>query len=121
MRCFDIAETLEHRVQAHGSVGFDVRQFVLGDATSVTFAHLEAGGIIGRHRATRPQLLMPVSGTVETAGEDGRFVTLAPGSFALFEQGELHETKSRTGATLCIVEGDFRLRRQRRDVVADKL
>lgn len=75
-------------------------------AAHVVTALLEPGGKIGRHPATRPQLLMVISGSLQIAGDNGQILELAAGQAVLFEPGEQHESVARTTATLVIMEFD---------------
>lgn len=74
-------------------------------AAHVVTALLEPGGKIGRHPATRPQLLMVITGTLQITG-DSRFLELAAGQAVLFELGEQHESVASTTVTLAIMEFD---------------
>lgn len=77
-----------------------------GGAAHVVTALLEPGGTIGRHLATRPQLLMVISGTLQIAGGGGQALELGAGQAVLFESGEQHESVARTAVTLAIMEFD---------------
>lgn len=74
-----------------------------GPATLV-IAALQEGGVIGRHPATGPQLMIVAAGTVRTTGGDGEAATLCVGESVLFEPGEHHETRAITDATIAIQE-----------------
>jgi quercetin dioxygenase-like cupin family protein len=77
-----------------------------GGATQVVTALLEPGGTIGRHPATRPQLLMVISGTLQITGDDGQVLELAAGQAVLFQSGDQHESVASTAVTLAIMEFD---------------
>lgn len=69
--------------------------------------HLPAGGLIGRHRATTPQLFAVVAGSGWVGGGDGRRREMRPGYAALWDEGEEHESGTDTGLTAVCVEGEF--------------
>jgi quercetin dioxygenase-like cupin family protein len=68
---------------------------------------LAAGGVIGRHPAVGRQLLVVLTGEAEVAGAEGTVHRLSSGQAAVWEPGELHETRSATGLSALIVEGDL--------------
>jgi quercetin dioxygenase-like cupin family protein len=68
---------------------------------------LAPGGTIGRHPAGGRQLLVVLSGEAEVAGAEGVVRRLAVGEAAVWAPGEVHETRSPTGMTAMIVEGDL--------------
>jgi quercetin dioxygenase-like cupin family protein len=77
-----------------------------GGPAHVVTALLEPGGKIGRHPATRPQLLMVISGKLQISGDDGQLLELSAGQAVLFEPGEQHESVASTAVTLAIMEYD---------------
>nr|WP_301539072.1 cupin domain-containing protein [Nocardioides sp. zg-1230] len=68
---------------------------------------LTPGGTIGRHPAAGRQLLVVLSGEAEVSGAERAVRRLGPGQAAVWEPGELHETRSPTGMSAMIVEGDL--------------
>lgn len=75
-----------------------------GGPAQVVTALLAAGGKIGRHLATRPQLLMVVSGELQIIGPEDRTLMLFAGQAVLFEAGEQQESVAHTLVTLAIME-----------------
>jgi quercetin dioxygenase-like cupin family protein len=75
--------------------------------------HLEAGGLIGRHAATMPQLFCVVAGGGWVSGEDGTRVPIRTGEAAWWDRDEVHESGTDTGMTAIVLEGngDFRFSR----------
>jgi len=55
------------------------------------------------------QLLLLVAGNALVSGDDGVPVELAAGHAAVWDPGESHETRSATGMTALVVEGDVTL------------
>lgn len=64
------------------------------------------GGRIARHPADVPQILAVLEGEGEVSGADGLFAPIGPGEAVFWARGEEHETRSATGMTALIVEGD---------------
>ncbi len=73
---------------------------------SVTYLNLEAGGRLGRHRASTRQWLLVVSGNGEASGGNGKLVRIAAGTLVAWQAGEMHETRTDAGLTGVILEGD---------------
>lgn len=63
--------------------------------------HLEAGGVIGYHKAVIPQLLLVVS------GEDQVMHKINKGEAAFWIKGEYHETSTNGGLTAIIIESEM--------------
>jgi mannose-6-phosphate isomerase-like protein (cupin superfamily) len=66
--------------------------------------HLGPNGVLGRHPAVSAQLFCVVVGEGEISGREGIAVSIKAGQAALWEAGETHETKTRTGLTAIIIE-----------------
>jgi quercetin dioxygenase-like cupin family protein len=99
---------LPHRpIDAHGSKGFSVGAFGLGADTHLVAVTLAPGGVIGRHPALGCQLLVVLSGEAEVSGAELTVRRIGPGQGAVWEPGEVHETRSPGGMTAVIVEGDL--------------
>ena len=86
------------------SVGFTVDGLAGTDAARVTVVRLEPGGVIGRHDAPVPQLLVVVSGAGQVSGHHGGASTISAGSAVIWEAGESHETRSADGLVAVVVE-----------------
>lgn len=67
--------------------------------------YLAAGGLIGRHPASGPQLLCVLAGAGQVCGQDEVWQALAAGQAAFWEAGEWHATRSAAGLTALIAEG----------------
>ncbi|MEP9383659.1 hypothetical protein [Nocardioides sp. KR10-350] len=91
---------------------FDSRSFTiaafgrLADG-HVAVAHLGTDGVIGRHDAAGPQALVPIIGVAVVSGADGERQEIGPGRVAVWSAGESHETRTATGLTALVVEGDW--------------
>ncbi|KRB46063.1 hypothetical protein [Terrabacter sp. Root181] len=109
MRILDLTDLTGRPVSDFGSEGFSVAGLARGSDTHVVVLALEHGGIIGRHPAVGRQLLLLVAGDALVSGDDGVLVELAVGHAAVWDPGESHETRSATGMTALVVEGDVTL------------
>ena len=103
-----VLAALPHRpIEAHGSRGFSVGAFGLGADTHLVAVALAPGGVIGPHPAIGRQLLVVLAGDAEVGGAEGTVSRIGPGEAAVWEPGEMHETRSPRGMTGMIVEGDL--------------
>ena len=109
-RVLDLTALPVHTVDDFDSIGFGVAPIGRGADTHHVVLTLEAGGVMGRHAAVGRQLLVLLAGDASVAGADGVEQPLAIGSAALWEPGESHETRSRSGMTALVVEGDLVVR-----------
>ncbi|MGN7454727.1 cupin domain-containing protein [Paenibacillus pasadenensis] len=66
---------------------------------------IEANGIVGRHVAEASQLFLLIDGEGWVSGADGKRISVKAGQAAYWEAGEEHESGSRTGMTVIVVEG----------------
>ena len=107
MRILDLPDLPHRPIEAHGSRGFSVGAFGISADAHLVAVTLAPGGVIGRHPAIGRQLLVVLSGEAEVAGAEGVVRRLAAGQAAVWEPGEQHETRSATGLSALIVEGDL--------------
>ena len=107
MRLLDLADLPHRPIEAHGSRGFSIGAFGISADAHLVAVSLAPGGRIGRHPAAGRQLLVVLSGEAEVSGAEGTVRPLGPGQAAVWEPGELHETRSPTGMSAMIVEGDL--------------
>lgn len=67
--------------------------------------YIPAGGLVGYHPATCPQLFMVVSGSGWVrAGDEGERVPVTAGDAALWQKGEKHEAGSDEGMNVVVLE-----------------
>jgi quercetin dioxygenase-like cupin family protein len=92
---------------AHGSKGFSVGAFGLTADAHLVVVRLKPGGVIGRHPAQGRQVLAVLDGDAMVSGSYGDPVAIGPGQAAIWEPYEEHETRSETGLTALVVEGDL--------------
>lgn len=76
-----------------------------GSMVQIAIFRVAAGGRIGRHPATVPQILAVLEGSGQVSGADGAYEPIGAGEAVLWERGEEHETTSAAGLTALIVEG----------------
>jgi quercetin dioxygenase-like cupin family protein len=107
VRILSLADLPHRPVEAHGSHGFSVGAFGITADAHLVAVTLAPGGTIGRHPAGGRQLLVVLHGSAEVAGAEGAVRRLAAGEAAVWEPGEVHETRSPTGMVAMIVEGDL--------------
>ena len=72
----------------------------------VSLLNLAAGGVVGAHPAAGAQLFLVVSGSGWVRTGDDAPRTLAAGEAALWEDGEVHESRTDEGLMAVIVEAD---------------
>lgn len=107
MRVLDLSQLPHRPIEAHGSRGFSVGAFGISADAHLVAVTLALGGTIGRHPAVARQLLVVLSGEAEVSGAELVVRRLGPGEAAVWEPGEVHETRSPGGMTAMIVEGDL--------------
>ncbi|ETT73835.1 hypothetical protein C173_11205 [Paenibacillus sp. FSL R7-277] len=74
--------------------------------THIGCVYLGHQGVIGFHQASCPQLLLIMNGEGVVRGEEAEFTAVSAGQAVFWEQGEWHETRTDSGLTAIIVEGD---------------
>ena len=77
-----------------------------GSPIQAAIFRVAPGGRLARHPATLPQILAVLEGSGEVSGEDGVAEPIAAGEAVFWSQGEEHETRSASGLTALIIEGE---------------
>ena len=77
-----------------------------GSPMQAAIFRVAPGGRLVRHPATLPQILAVLEGSGEVSGEDGVAEPIAAGEAVFWSQGEEHETRSASGLTALIIEGE---------------
>ena len=77
-----------------------------GSPIQAAIFRVAPGGRLARHPATLPQILAVLEGSGEVSGEDGVAEPIAAGEAVFWSQGEEHETRSKSGLTALIIEGE---------------
>jgi len=99
-------QTTARPIESFGSAQAGVTHLVSSPGPCfVVCIRLGAGGVLGRHRATENQLFLVVEGTGSVRAEAGDFAPIAAGQSAFWRAGEDHETRTETGLTAIVIEG----------------
>ena len=107
MRIVDFAATAGREIDRFDSVGATVAPLLRSNAgAQVVRIRLEPGGVLGRHDASVTQLFAVVEGEGTVSGGDGEAQPIRAGQAAVWEAGESHETRTETGLTALVVEGE---------------
>ena len=94
-------------IEHHGSRGFThFRVGLVEGGAALSCVELAPGGVIGRHEAASPQLLLVVEGSGYVSGADRVEQPIAAGQAVHWERGEAHETRTDGGLVAIIVEAD---------------
>lgn len=99
--------------QGHQVTAFDSHNLsltgILHHSQNVRMACMRIGseGLIGMHPASTHQLFLVIEGEGMVTGREGMPYRIKPGFAAFWEQGELHETRSQSGLTAFVLEGDL--------------
>ena len=107
VRILDLASAPAKPVSTFGSRSFSIAGLLAGDDAHVATVHLGPGGLIGRHPTATTQLLVVMTGEATVSGEDEPAVTIGPGHAALWQPGELHETRTQSGLVALVIEGQL--------------
>lgn len=106
MRTFRFDPTLGRNIQAYGSTNFSISGLAQPtERIHVGCAYLGAGGMIGYHPATLPQLFIVIAGEGWVRGENEE-VPISTGGAAFWQAGENHAVRTDTGLTALIIESD---------------
>lgn len=95
-------------IDAFGSFGVSMcflPQMGVSEGTKVHIATISTGGWIGEHPAPLWQMFAVIEGDVEVrGGPDERWRRVSPGQAAIWEPGEVHESRANTTTRVVIVE-----------------
>ncbi|OCA85794.1 cupin [Bacillus sp. FJAT-27225] len=106
MRLFKFDKSVGNKISVYDSNFILSRIVRTNTPVSIGCMHLGQDGIIGRHEATCPQLLLIVDGEGEVSGEDRVRKPIQKGQAVYWEAGENHETTSQNGLTAIVIESD---------------
>ena len=102
----EAARTLANELLQEVTVAPLTAPVVRGAPFQAAVFRIGPGGRIARHPATVPQLLAVVDGSGWVSGDDGVETPISTGEAVIWRQGEEHETRSDTGLTAVIIEGE---------------
>jgi len=91
----------------HYDSNFIMSRLAITETKSViSCMYLEENDIIGYHEATVNQILYVVQGECDVCNEQKQYKRLRAGDAVFLGKGEWHETKTTTGVTAIVVEGE---------------
>jgi hypothetical protein len=76
------------------------------EGTRIGAMHIPAGGVVGYHQATVPQLFLVVAGEGWVRGAAPEHTPIRRGYAAFWEAGEWHEAGSDEGMSSIVIEGE---------------
>lgn len=107
MKLFRFDAGVGREIEAFGSVHLTMSGILrLNGEAHVGCMHIGAGGVVGYHQATLPQLFLVVQGMGWVRGAEERRVQVSAGQAAWWEAGEWHESGSDDGMVAIVIEGD---------------
>ncbi len=106
MEFYSFAKQHGRNVTKYDSNFFMSRLAITETRAFISCMYLKEDGIIGYHEATVNQILFVVQGECEVCNEQKQYKTLKQGDAVFWEKGEWHETKTTTGVTAIVVEGE---------------
>jgi hypothetical protein len=107
MRLFRFDPAVAHPITQYDSHGVSIgRGARYSGDVQIGFFHIQAGGVVGYHPASAPQLFMVVTGEGWVRGEDEARMPIRPGQAAFWVAGEHHESGSDTGMAAVVIEGN---------------
>lgn len=107
MRIIEFGPEESRPVDLYASHGFTVAPLSHGQESTVACVRLTPGGLIGPHEAVGRQVLAIVVGNAVVSGADGVELHLSAGQAAVWEAGEIHQTRSVDGLTAIVIEDHF--------------
>ncbi len=107
MRLLTVGEGLLDEITEWSSAGVRIGPLALGgpsEETRVYLGRYAAGSVLGLHMAGRWQIFAVLEGNGWVSGDDEVRHALGPGQAVLWEPGDLHESGSDGGMSVCIVQ-----------------
>ena len=106
MKLYSFNRDTSHVIDQYGSRNAVVTHLANGDNQwFFVCIRLDAGGLLGRHRAVNTQLFCVIEGQGVVSGDDEEFLPIETGQAALWEPGEMHETRTENGLVAIVVAG----------------
>ena len=106
MKIFRFDPEAGKNIDRYESSGLKITRVVhLFDESVINCAYLKAGGAIGYHQATMPQLFLVVQGQGWIRGETFERTPIEAGQAVYWQKDEWHESGTETGMTAIIIEG----------------
>ena len=106
MKLYRFDRETAHPISQYDSAGVSIgRVGRFEGPLQVGCFHVAAGGVVGFHQATTPQLFLVMDGEGWVRGEEATRTPIAPGQAAFWEAGEWHESGSEQGMLAVVIEG----------------
>ncbi len=107
MVIFRFDSEMGKQITQYGSVNVILSRVLhVTAAADIRCFYLSAGGIVGYHQATTPQLFLVVNGAGWVRGESNERLAISVGQAAFWERGEWHESGSVDGMMAIVIEGE---------------
>jgi hypothetical protein len=107
MRLFRCDAEVGRPITAFGSIDLTMTPIARpAGFVQVGCMRLGAGGVLGYHQATIPQLFVVVDGAGWVRGEAPERYPIAAGQAAFWQADEWHESGTETGITAMVLEAD---------------
>jgi quercetin dioxygenase-like cupin family protein len=106
MEIYSFSKAVGKRITHYHSDFFMTRIMQTNKGTVIGVMYLEENGVVGYHQAATPQLLLIVSGSGFVSIDQKEYIPVKAGEAVFWQQGEWHETKTKTGMTALVIEGE---------------
>ncbi|MCH7321438.1 cupin domain-containing protein [Solibacillus sp. MA9] len=106
MKFFSFAKEHGRKVTHYASDFILSRLATIEGRAVVSIMYLEENGIIGYHEASVNQILFVVQGEGNVCNGNKEFKRIQAGEAVFWKKGEWHETKTDTGLTAVVIEGE---------------
>ena len=106
MEFFSFAKQHGRKVTHYASDFILSRLAITEGRTVISYMYLEGNGIIGYHEAPVNQILYVVQGEGFVCNEQKEYKKIQAGEAVFWMKGEWHETKTDTGLTAIVIEGE---------------
>ena len=106
MKLFRFDRAASGEITAHGSNGLFMRRILRSEHNvRVDVMHIEPNGLVGGHHANEDQIFAVVQGNgwIRVAGGEPQRIESHQAAF--WTRGEWHESGSRQGMTVIVIEG----------------
>ena len=107
MEFFSFAKEHGHKITHFDSNFILSRLAITEGRTVISYMYLEENGIIGYHEARVNQILFVVAGEGYVCNEHTEYKRIQAGEAVYWQNGEWHETKTDTGLTAIVIEGEM--------------
>ena len=106
MQLFSFEADHGEDIEAYGSVSARVNHVTSRTELFTACIRLRAGGRLGMHEAAMDQLFLVMAGEGEIRDAEDTVVPVRAGHAVWWQPGEMHETRSATGLSAMVLEGE---------------